>query len=423
MHGTSIPSFDHYVGLVDPSQFEEIAALAQAIAGVHIVHINTTARGGGVVELLENLLAFFQGVAIHQTWEVVDLDGSSDPFLTSLIDQVQGGEPGQLPQGELDRFQHSLLLASQSLKQHHADVYCVHDLQLAPLAALLPTLQPAIWFCHMDVSESPSAAKQYVASCLEPYRLCIFNTFHSLVRTVPQRRAQVIPPGLHPFKKKHAELSPTRGMSLLASCGIDVKRPLITQVSRFERWKNPWQAIDIYRQVKKDFSTVQLALVGALEATDDPTASEVLAHVRSYADADPDIYLLADPKRIGPEEVNAFQRYSTIIVQRSLREGFGLTATEAMWKKQPVVGTSATGLCAQIIDQQTGFIIDETEQCARCILQLLEKPDMRDQLGRQAHEHVKKHFLFPRTALAFLRAVNRVLHEKEEAGAEMNFSS
>ena len=197
---------------------------------------------------------------------------------------------------------------------------------------------------------------------------------------------------------------------MLAECGIDTTRPLITQVSRFGNWKNPWQVIDVYRLVKQELPSVQVALVGAMEAADDINAMEILEEIQAKAGADPDVHLLYDPAVIKHPEVNAFQRYSSVILQRSIREGFGLTVTEAMWKYQPVVGTSVTGLRTQIIDGQNGYIADETEACAERTLKLIQDREVWRKLGKQAHKRVKDHYLFPSLVLQYLDALKKALH-------------
>ncbi len=194
----------------------------------------------------------------------------------------------------------------------------------------------------------------------------------------------------------------------LARCGIDTARPLITQVSRFGIWKNPWQVIDIYRQVKRQMPSAQLALVGALEAKDDIKAQEILTDLQqNYVHGDPDIHLLSDPTIITHEAVNAFQRYSSVILQRSLREGFGFTVTEAMWKNQPVIGTCVTGLQMQITHGSNGYLVDDTETAAAYALKLLQDRELWRELGGNAHETVKRRFLFPTMILDYLKALVR----------------
>jgi trehalose synthase len=209
-------------------------------------------------------------------------------------------------------------------------------------------------------------------------------------------------------------------MQILSNCGIDTTRPLITQVSRFGVWKNPWQCIDIYRLVKQQMPDVQLAMVGALEAKDDVKAVEILADLQqNYVQGDADIHLLSDPDIIDHEAVNAFQRYSSVILQRSIREGFGFTVTEAMWKRQPVIGTHVTGLEMQITHGSNGYLVDDTEGAAAYTLLLLQDRDLWRELGTNAYETVRQYFLFPTLILGYLQALQAALDRvKAQASLE-----
>jgi len=203
-------------------------------------------------------------------------------------------------------------------------------------------------------------------------------------------------------------------MQILSNCGIDTTRPLITQVSRFGIWKNPWQCIDIYRLVKQQMPDVQLAMVGALEAKDDVNAVEILGDLqRNYVRGEADIHLLSDPAIIDHEAVNAFQRYSSVILQRSIREGFGFTVTEAMWKRQPVIGTHVTGLEMQITHGSNGYLVDDTDPAAAYTLRLLQDRDLWRELGTNAYETVRQHFLFPALILDYLQALQAALDGTE----------
>jgi trehalose synthase len=291
---------------------------------------------------------------------------------------------------------------------YQADIYFIHDFQLAPLAMFCPWMRPAIWLCHIDTAHPNPSAQQYIRQFLDAYALVCFNSQESIFKNLPPEKTQVITPSIDPFSVKNSFLPPAQGMELLARCGIDTARPLITQVSRFGTWKNPKQVIDIYRLLKQQVPSVQVALVGALEAQDDVKALEILKDLQDhYVNGDPDIHLLSDPAVIGHEQVNAFQRYSSVILQRSIREGFGLTVTEAMWKNQPVIGTCVTGLRQQIKHGYNGYLADDTTEAAHYTLRLLEDRELWQRLGERAHETVRQHFLFPTLILDFLKALAR----------------
>lgn len=398
---------DRYKELVGEKMLESIYHTAESLAGVRVLHINTTAQGGGVAELLQSLIPLMEELGIPHRWEVLSLDEPSNRFAAHLVDLLQGMEHGAIPQADQQAFLETLRKAAvmQQIEQQPADLYFIHDFQLAPLATLFPWLRPALWMCHVDTTHPDPGGKAYLDQFLDAYNVCVFDTPLAIFPTLPPEKARVMTPTIDPFRDKNRYLSPTIGLRLLAQCGIDPSRPLITQVSRFGNWKNPWQVIDVYRLVKQTRPDVQVALVGALEAADDINAIEILRDIEEKAAGDPDIHLLSDPTLIGHLEVNAFQRYSSVILQRSIREGFGLTVTEAMWKNQPVVGTSVTGLRAQIIDGYNGFLADDTATCAMRTFQLLEDRALWHQLGMRAHEQVQQKFLFPTMVLQYLEAL------------------
>ncbi len=267
-------------------------------------------------------------------------------------------------------------------------------------------MRPTLWYCHVDTAHPNPSAKAYILQYLDPYEIVCFNSEASVFKDLQPEKTQVVTLGIDPFRVKNRLLPYSKGLEILAHCGIDTKRPLITQVSRFGTWKNPWQVIDIYRLVKQQLPSVQLALVGALEAKDDFKAQEILLDLQEhYVDSDLDIHLLSDPALIGHEEVNAFQRYSSVILQRSIREGFGFTVTEAMWKNQPVVGTSVTGLRMQITHGYNGYLADDTETAAQYTQNLLTDRELWRVLGENAHETVRKRFLFPTLILGYLQVL------------------
>jgi trehalose synthase len=402
---------DRFERLLGSDMLSRIYHAAESVAGLHILHINTTARGGGVAELLEALTPLMEELGIEQTRQVLPLDDASNRFTAHLADLFQGIEHGDLPEEDqrvfLDKLLHTPLM--RHAEENQADIYFVHDFQLAPLAHLFPWMRPALWMCHIDTANPDPHAKAYIEQFLDSYNVCVFNSPRSVFNDLPPEKTEVIMPTIDPFSEKNRFLSPAKGMRALAECGIDIERPLMTQVSRFSNWKNPWQVIDVYRLVKRQLPSVQVALVGAMEAADDVKAMEILKDLQQYAGGDPDIHLLYDPATIGHLQVNAFQRYSSVILQRSIREGFGLTVTEAMWKYQPVVGTSVTGLRMQIIDGRNGYIADSTEECAEATLKLLHDRGLWRTLGRRAHTLSKNNYLLPVMALEYLDTLKKAL--------------
>jgi len=409
---------DRYKRFVGEDMLAQIYRAAESLAGLHVLHFNTTAQGGGVAELLHSLIPLMDELGILHTWKVIPLDQASNLFTAHLVDLLQGIEHGAIPAEDQRAFLDKLRLTPEMSRpeQNQADVYFIHDFQLAPLATFFPWLRPAVWMSHVDTAHPDPYGQAYIEQFLDAYNVCVFNTPLSVFKDLPPEKAHVITPTIDPFSEKNKYLTPARGLKLLEHCGIDTTRPLITQVSRFGNWKNPWQVIDVYRLVKHELPSVQVALVGAMEAADDIRAMEILTDIQGKAGNDPDIHLLYDPTVIRHPEVNAFQRYSSVILQRSTREGFGLTATEAMWKYQPVVGTSVTGLRTQIIDGRNGYIVDDTEGCAKATLKLIQDRELWRKLGKQAHARVKNNYLFPTMVLEYLGALTKALGTSQTAG-------
>lgn len=408
------PQLDRFTQYVDKSIIESIYRKASVLSGLHILHFNTTATGGGVAEILSAITPVAEEFGIQQTRRIIELDDASNRFTAKLVDMLQGNVPGDVSDQERNIITGELSKALAHPDENQADIYYVHDFQLAPLAHLYSWMRPALWFCHIDTAHPNPNAEHYIRQYLDDYELCTFNTPISVFHDLPPEKAQVITLGIDPFNPKNAPLAREQGMALLTDCGIDTGRPLITQVSRFDKWKNPWQAVDIYQQVKRQIPQVQLALVGAMEATDDIGASEVLHDLQGYVNGDPDVHFLYDPAQIQDQQVNAFQRYSDVVLQRSSREGFGLTVTEAMWKYQPVVGTSVTGLRSQIKHGYNGYIADDTESAVRHTCDLLLDRALWQKLGQQAHEYVREHYLLPMMILGYLDALTKVHQQYRE---------
>ena len=403
------PQLDQYRQLVGEELLARIYRAALPLSGVHVLHLNTTAEGGGVAELLHSLLPLMEELGIPHSWKVIPLDERSNQFAAHLVDLLQGIAHDAIPQADQRGFLEQLRSTPQLRQERHnqAGLYFVHDFQLAPLATLFPWMRPALWMCHVDTASPDPGGKAYIDQFLDAYNICVFDTPLSVFNDLTPSRTQVMTPTIDPFSEKNSFIEEAEGVKILANLGIDTTRPLMTQVSRFGKWKNPWQVIDVYRLVKQELPSVQVALVGAMEASDDINAMVILKEIQGKAGSDPDVHLLYDPAVIKQPEVNAFQRYSSVILQRSTREGFGLTVTEAMWKEQPVIGTSATGLRAQIVDGQNGYIADSTEACAQRTLMLIQDRERWRQLGKQAHEHVRKHYLFPNMVFQYLEALTK----------------
>jgi trehalose synthase len=234
------------------------------------------------------------------------------------------------------------------------------------------------------------------------YDASVYHVQQYVPDGVDGSKVYICPPAIDPLSPKNMQLSPEDASFVCDQFGIDVDRPLMCQVSRFDPWKDPLGVIDAYRKVKQDMSEVQLGLVGSM-ATDDPEGWEFFNSTIAYADGDRDIHILNNLNNVGAIEVNAFQSQADVMIQKSTREGFGLTVAEALWKARPFIGGDVGGIPLQVQDGETGFLVSSPEQCAERTLTVLREPDLGKQLGRTGKEHVRKHFLTPRLLRDWLR--------------------
>jgi trehalose synthase len=286
------------------------------------------------------------------------------------------------------------------------DVCIVHDPQPAAVCSLVPDKARLwVWRCHIDLSTPNPLTLERLMPYLEPYRAAVFH----LQQYVPagiDGRAHLIPPAIDPLAPKNMAFSPEDAVYICGQFGIDVDRPLMCQVSRFDPWKDPLGVIDAYRVVKETQPDVQLALVGSM-AADDPEGWDYFNATVAHADGDPDIHILNNFANVGAIEVNAFQSYSDVVIQKSTREGFGLTVTEAIWKGRPMVAGAVGGIPLQITDGESGFLVDGVTDCAERSLEILNDPALGKRLGRAGKETVRHRFLMPRLLRDWLELLER----------------
>jgi len=289
-----------------------------------------------------------------------------------------------------------------------ADIWFVHDPQLLPLAKLLPKKEGEvwIWICHIDLTTPNKSVLDALMPLTQDYDQLIFSQTAYVPKDLGDKVPVLIaPPAIDPLTIKNVPMDLPQAQKIVSAMGIDTGRPLITQVSRFDLWKDPCGVIDAYRIAKESVPGLQLALLGLSQATDDPEALEVLKTVADHAGGDPDIHLYFDPREMPvsvDEVVNAIQVASEVLIQKSTREGFGLTVTEGMWKGKPVIGGDAGGIRVQIKDGVSGFLVSSPEECAQRLVELLKDETLIARIGKAAKESVRQRFLLPRLALDYL---------------------
>ncbi len=383
-----------YASLVGRALVEEIRERAGRLSGKRILHVSATAFGGGVSEILYTLIPLMIDVGLEVEWQVIY--GREEFFnATKLMHNALQGAPEDLSGEQWETWERYNKINAEQLSDGW-DVCIIHDPQPAAIASLVPGKRPPLGVAlpHRPLDAEPGARSRGCCRGSSPTRRRS-STCSSTSRRGVDGRAHIVPPAIDPLAPKNMAFSPEDAVYICDQFGIDVDRPLICQVSRFDPWKDPLGVIDAYRIVKQQAPDVQLALVGSM-ATDDPEGWDFFNATVAHADGDPDIHILNNLNNVGAIEVNAFQSYSDVVIQKSTREGFGLTVSEAIWKARPFIGGDVGGIPLQVLDGETGFLVSTVEDCARRTLEILGDPTLGKQLGRNGKEHVRKHFLTPR---------------------------
>jgi trehalose synthase len=390
----------------EPAGEEAVERLAEAAAplkGKRMIHVSSTAFGGGVAELLYTHIALLQDLGIEAEWQLID--GSDEFFnVTKLVHNALQGMA--VPWTEsFEEIYLERVRANAERWESEADFVFIHDPQPLAMLTFLEESAPRhgkwIWRCHIDLSQPMEQVWSFLAVHAANYDAAVF-TLDDYVRPGLGPRIAVIPPSIDPLSPKNSYLDEDAVTKILTPYGIDRDRPLLTQVSRFDPWKDPLGVIDAYRIVKRHIPEVQLAMVGSM-AHDDPEAWHFLEMAEEHRAGDPDVHLLTNVQgAVGPIEVNAFQRASDVVIQKSIREGFGLTASEGMWKKRPLIAGRAGGLRLQVKEGVTGYLVDSPDQCAGRILELLRDEPLRRQMGEAGYELVRERFLSVRELTEYL---------------------
>ncbi len=392
-----------YSHLVGRPLVEEIHHLAGPLQGLRVLHLSATAFGGGVSEILYTLVPLMRDVGIQAEWQVIF--GREEFFnATKLMHNALQGHPLDLSPGQWRTWEEYNEMNARDLSKGW-DVIIVHDPQPAAMREHVANKSRHwIWRCHIDLSTPhPPTINRFVPH-LEGYDASLFHIRQYVPSNLDGRGGtiHICPPAIDPLSPKNMALSPEDAAYVCEQFGIDVDRPLMCQVSRFDPWKDPLGVIDAYRKVHEEMPEVQLALVGSM-ATDDPEGWQFFNSTLEYAAGDPDIKILNNMNNVGAIEVNAFQSQADVLVQKSTREGFGLTVSEALWKARPFIGGDVGGIPLQIQDGRTGYLVSTPADCADRSLRILRDPEHGKMLGRAGKEHVRSNFLTPRLLRDWLR--------------------
>jgi trehalose synthase len=397
---------DDYVDAAGQEAVDRLREVARPLAGSRILMLNSTAFGGGVAELLFTQVALLEDLGIETTWAV--LEGSDEYFgVTKAVhNALQGAPIAWTP--KMEAVYRERIKANAAELTETFDVVFVHDPQPAALIEVLEDEGRKqgrwLWRCHIDLSTPYAPVWAFFEPFVNRYDAAIF-TMEAFLQPGVTTPVAFVPPSIDPISAKNAPINDETVHEVLAVYGIDPQRPMITQVSRFDPWKDPLGVIDAFRLAREIHPDLQLVMVGSM-ASDDPEGMEFLDRTEAHRDGDPDIHLLTNLHQVGNLEVNAFQSASAVVVQKSTREGFGLVVSEGMWKGKPVVGGAVGGITLQIEDGVSGYLVDSVEYCAARVSELIGDPDLRDRMGRAGRERVRERFLCLREIEDYLRLIS-----------------
>lgn len=402
---------ESYRSIIGDRRVEEIRSLAGSLQGARVLHVNSTAFGGGVAELLHALVPLMSDVGLRAEWRV--MHGADEFFqVTKAMHNSLQGLPVEWTPSKLEVWKRYNQLAAGMLEGEY-DFVVVHDPQPAGLLSYLEDRlgrRPPgrwIWRCHIDTTSAQQDLWEFLLPYLERYDAAIFTMREYVKPGLAIPEIAIIPPAIDPLSPKNCDMPHEAAAEVLQRYGIDHSRPIISQVSRFDPWKDPLGVIDAYRLVKRQVPDVQLVMVASM-AADDPEGWSYFERTARRAGEDPDIYLLTNLNGVGNLEVNAIQRESRVVLQKSIREGFGLVVSEALWKCRPVVGGKAGGIPLQVLDGKTGFLVTSVEEAADRVVVLLRDPELADRMGRAGHEHVRENFLITRYLRDYLALFRRL---------------
>ncbi len=391
-----------YREIVGDDAIEELRALAAPLKGARVLHLNATAFGGGVAEILGTLVPLMRDVGLHTEWQT--MRGAPEFFnVTKAMHNALQGSATHFTDAMYDTWKR-YNAENARLFDTDYDFVIIHDPQPAGVLAMLdrPRVGKWIWRCHIDLTDAQPAVWGFLRPYVAPYDAAIFSMPEYAKPDLAGPHVAIIPPSIDPLSPKNMELPPDIVREIVRRYNVDADRPLLVQVSRFDPWKDPLGVIDAYRIVKREVPDVQLALLAGM-ATDDPEGWTWYEKVTRYAGVDDDLEILSNLNGIGNTEVNAFQRAADVCIQKSLREGFGLTVSEALYKSRPTIGGDVGGIRIQIQDGETGYLGNSVQECADRCLQILRDPALGARLGAAGHDYVRDHFLSTADLGAHLR--------------------
>ncbi|BCR03066.1 glycosyl transferase family 1 [Desulfuromonas versatilis] len=402
---------DAYTAVTGRGVIHHLEQLAAPLKGARVVHVNSTREGGGVAEILRKLVPLKQAFGIEARWETISGDA---PFYrcTKGFHNALQGLPQNLPEQALQAYEQTNRDNAEALRQslEEADFVVIHDPQPAPLLAFCPNRKGKwIWRCHIDVSHPHRPVWKHLKKWVTPYDSSIFS-LPEFAQPLPHPQ-YIIAPSIDPLSEKNRDLTASEVQQTCTGFGLDPQLPMVLQVSRFDRFKDPLGVIESYRLASR-LVPLQLVLAGG-GASDDPEGEAVLGEVRQAAEGDARIHVLQLPAD-AHRTINALQRASDIVLQKSLREGFGLTVAEGMWKGKPVIGGDTGGIRLQVVNHYTGFLVRSPEGAALRIRYLLHRRELLKAMGERARRFIWENYLITRHLREYLTLMVGLLHGSQE---------
>ena len=407
-HSSWESNVEDYRAWVGDDLIDEIRALSRDLRGLRVCQINATAAGGGVAELLSRMVPIYLALKLNLDWRLIFGDKEFFTITKRFHNALQGADLTLTAEAKQAYLEHNRI--SAEMLQEDYDVFVVHDPQPAALRHFKDAKHKRrwIWRCHIDSSQPNPGVWAFLRPYVEEYDAAVFTMQAFRPADLELDRVVFIPPAIDPLSTKNMELPAEICRRAIDEMGIDVHRPLLLQVSRFDPWKDPLGVIRAYQLVKEKIPGVQLAMVGAM-AGDDPEGWAVLDKINAEAVTDPDLHVFTNMTGVGNMEVNVFQRSANVVLQKSIREGFGLVVAEAFWKRKPVVAGHVGGIPMQFPAGYENYLVESVEDCAAKIMVLLEDSTVAESFALAGQAKVRAEFLLPRLIRDELRLLKDVV--------------
>jgi len=395
-----------YKEFIDSKENENLGKLSENLKGKRIAFVNSTAFGGGVAELFQSIVPVSRSMGVDMHWFVMEGDEKFFSITKKMHNMLQG-KTGIISKEELDYYVAINRKNAERFKDKF-DVVIIHDPQPMAIPSFLKNVSNHfVWRCHIDTTIPDTQIREIMQRFLPDYENTIFS-MNAFAEGLGVKKNEVIYPSIDPLSEKNRPISYKESLEIVQRFGVNIHKPMIVQISRFDPWKDPIGVIDIYKKLKSHYKGLQLVLIGSM-ASDDPEGWRFYQRTLRHAGEDSNLYILSNLDGVGSREVNAFQRIATVVLQKSLREGFGLTVSEALWKKRAVIGGRTGGITVQIQDGENGYLVSSNEECIKDIEELLLNADKRQVFGRRGFKTVKEKFLITRHIKDYLRLFNKIL--------------